>query len=137
MNYNPNDNDYEKPPSLYNGRINLMTKSANETAITMDNHENAFLMQDRIPVKSNDYNNALQGEIQNTMLSVAFFSKENQDIIQKISFMMIRESVNYPFPILSLQSVSCECIQNMSYKHMILYVNASSPKIFVSIMITK
>ena len=82
MNYNPNDNDYEKPPSLYNGRINLMTKSANETAITMDNHENAFLMQDRIPVKSNDYNNALQGEIQNTMLSVAFFSKENQDIIQ-------------------------------------------------------
>ena len=77
MEYIPKD--FEKPPSLYNGRVNLMNNDSNDTN---NNHENAFLMQDRIPVKSNDYNDALQGEIHDTKLSKAFFSFENQEIIQ-------------------------------------------------------
>lgn len=77
MEYIPND--FEKPPSLYNGRVNLMNNDSNATN---NNHENAFLMQDRIPIKSNDYNDALQGEIHDTKLSKAYFSFENQEIIQ-------------------------------------------------------
>ena len=73
MDYIPKE--FEKPPSLYNGRVNLMEEK------TM-NHENAFLLHDRIPIKSNDYNDALQGELHDTTLSKAYFSKENQEIIQ-------------------------------------------------------
>ena len=68
-------NDFEKPPTLFNGRVNLMTSN-------VSNEMNAFMLQDRIPVKTNDYNDALQGEIYNTELSKVYFSRENQEIVQ-------------------------------------------------------
>lgn len=67
-------NDFEKPQTGYNGRVKLT-----EDKIL---NKNAFLLHDRIPIKANDYNDALQGEIHDTTLSKAYFSSENQEIIQ-------------------------------------------------------
>mgnify|MGYP006270135563 CR=1 FL=1 len=53
-----------------NGRIDLLTPSPQSLP---------FLMQDRIPVQS--YQDAMVGNWENTPLSIAYFSKENKQII--------------------------------------------------------
>lgn len=58
--------------NLYNGRVNIVTP----------NIENQFAMYDKIPVKVDAFQNALHGNIYNTPLSDAYFSKENIQILQ-------------------------------------------------------
>ena len=72
MEYIPTD--FKKSQTGYNGRVILT-----EDKIL---NKNAFLLHDRIPIKANDYNDALQGEIHDTTLSKAYFSSKNQEIIQ-------------------------------------------------------
>lgn len=43
---------------------------------------NQFDLYDKIPAKSNDFLDAMNGNFYDTVLSKAFFSSENQDIIQ-------------------------------------------------------
>ena len=53
-----------------NGRINLLDAP------------NPMILYDRTPVKASDYNNALVGNLESSLLSKAFFSAKNQQIIQ-------------------------------------------------------
>jgi len=56
-----------------NGRVNIMNC----------HDQNAFLMSDRIPLtQPTSYHDALNGTIENTLLSEAFFSGKNIQIIQ-------------------------------------------------------
>lgn len=57
----------------YNGRINVM----GGTGETLSMH-----FQDKIPTNSTSFNDAMNGTYYETMLSKAFFSVENQQIIQ-------------------------------------------------------
>jgi hypothetical protein len=57
----------------FNGRVNIMEKSTN----------NAFTLQDRIPVKQTaGYRDALQGNLIDSPLSLAYFSAQNIQILQ-------------------------------------------------------
>lgn len=62
--------------SKYNGLVNVMTDE-------MDLLSERFSMQDKIPVEeSSDFREALNGTMENSMLSKVFFCKENIQIIQ-------------------------------------------------------
>ena len=62
--------------SKYNGLVNIMTDE-------MDLVNQRFSMQDKIPVEeSSDFREALNGTMENSMLSKVFFCKENIQIIQ-------------------------------------------------------
>ena len=57
----------------FNGRVNIMQENTN----------NLFSLQDKIPVQqTTGYRDALQGNLIDSPLSCAFFSKENIDILQ-------------------------------------------------------
>ena len=57
----------------FNGRVNIM----------QNNTHNLFSLQDKIPVhQTTAYRDALQGNLIDSPLSCAFFSKENIDILQ-------------------------------------------------------
>lgn len=61
--------------SHYNGRVNIMDN--------MNGTQNQFMLHDRIPAHQvTTYRDALQGNQIDTVLSQAFFSKENIQIIQ-------------------------------------------------------
>ena len=53
-----------------NGRINLLDAP------------NPMILYDRTPIKSSDYCDALIGNLESSMLSKAFFSAKNQQILQ-------------------------------------------------------
>ena len=53
-----------------NGRINLLDAP------------NPMLLYDRTPVSASNYCNALEGNLESSMLSKAFFSAKNQQIVQ-------------------------------------------------------
>tara|TARA_B100000508_G_C11435164_1_gene265616 strand:+ start:186 stop:665 length:480 start_codon:yes stop_codon:yes gene_type:complete len=55
-----------------NGRVNI--EQPNTTAL--------FNLQDKIPIESSDFRDALNGNIGKTDMSIAYFSKENMNIIQ-------------------------------------------------------
>tara|TARA_B100000282_G_C31610017_1_gene434246 strand:- start:373 stop:852 length:480 start_codon:yes stop_codon:yes gene_type:complete len=55
-----------------NGRVN----------IEQPNTAGLFHLQDKIPIESSDFRDALNGNIIKTDMSIAFFSKENINIIQ-------------------------------------------------------
>ena len=57
---------------LANGRVQLIDEA----------QINPFELYDKIPTKSEDYVEAMNGSFYDTVLSKAFFSSENQDIIQ-------------------------------------------------------
>jgi|TARA_E500000331_G_scaffold148766_1_gene144786 lantibiotic modifying enzyme len=57
---------------LANGRV----------PITDESQLKPFQLYDKIPTKSEDYVEAMNGNFYDTILSKAFFSSENQDIIQ-------------------------------------------------------
>lgn len=57
---------------LENGRVKL----------TNEGDLNPFQLYDKIPTKTEDYVEALNGNFYDTMLSKAYFSAENQEIIQ-------------------------------------------------------
>lgn len=61
--------------SRYNGRVNI---------IEPENPNARFQMQERNPIKNKvtEYREALNGELEDTVLSRAFFSAENVQIIQ-------------------------------------------------------
>ena len=62
--------------SKYNGLVNVMTDE-------MDLLSEKFSMQDKIPVEeSSDFREALNGTMENSILSKVFFCKENIQIIQ-------------------------------------------------------
>jgi hypothetical protein len=58
--------------SLYNGRVNIVTPDT----------KTQFALYDKIPVKVDAFTDALTGNIYNTDLSDAFFSKANIQMIQ-------------------------------------------------------
>lgn len=55
-----------------NGRVNL----------NIPESENIFKLYDKMPVKVNSFYEAMNGNLYNTKLSNAYFSKENMQIIQ-------------------------------------------------------
>ena len=57
---------------LANGRVQLSDEA----------QLNPFNLYDKIPTKSEDYVEAMNGNFYDTLLSKAYFSSENQDIIQ-------------------------------------------------------
>ena len=58
---------------VYNGRVNIAQADLNKQ----------FAMYDRIPVKdTTSFSNALQGNWEKSTLSIAFFSRENIQILQ-------------------------------------------------------
>jgi len=50
--------------------------------IEQPNQELLFQMQDKIPNDSKSFNDAMRGNLYDTPLSIAFFSAENQEILQ-------------------------------------------------------
>lgn len=58
--------------SLYNGRVNIVTPDT----------KTQFSLYDKIPVKVDAFTNALNGNVYNTVLSDAFFSKANIQMLQ-------------------------------------------------------
>tara|TARA_Y100000992_G_C21227425_1_gene473642 strand:- start:423 stop:923 length:501 start_codon:yes stop_codon:yes gene_type:complete len=58
--------------NLENGRVKLNNEAP----------KNQFDLYDKIPTNTNDYVDAMNGNFYNTMLSKAYFSSENQEIIQ-------------------------------------------------------
>ena len=58
--------------SLYNGRVNIVTPDT----------KTQFALYDKIPVKVDAFTDALNGNIYNTVLSDAFFSKANIQMLQ-------------------------------------------------------
>ena len=65
----------EKSASPYNGRINLMESKPPNTC-------SQFSLFDRIPVKTDSFTDALNGNLYDTELSLLYFSKENQELLQ-------------------------------------------------------
>ena len=57
---------------MYNGRVNIVTPDT----------KTQFALYDKIPVKVDAFQDALQGNVYNTQLSDAYFSRENIQIIQ-------------------------------------------------------
>lgn len=65
--------------NMYNGRVNIVTPDIKKQ----------FALYDKIPVKVDAFTEALNGNIHSTILSDAYFSKENIQIIQN----QIRHSI--------------------------------------------
>jgi len=61
---------------------NLQPVYVKKETIQQPNQHILFQMQDKIPNESRTYHDALHGNMYDTVLSTAFFSGENQDIIQ-------------------------------------------------------
>ena len=57
---------------MYNGRVNIVTPDT----------KTQFALYDKIPVKVDTFQDALQGNVYNTQLSDAYFSRENIQMIQ-------------------------------------------------------
>jgi len=57
---------------MYNGRVNIVTPDT----------KTQFALYDKIPVKVDAFQDALQGNVYNTQLSDAYFSRENIQMIQ-------------------------------------------------------
>lgn len=57
---------------MYNGRVNIVTPDT----------KTQFALYDKIPVKVDAFQDALQGNVYNTQLSDAYFSRENIQNIQ-------------------------------------------------------
>jgi hypothetical protein len=59
-----------------------MSNSNGRVDLTIPNSENIFKLYDKIPNKMNSYFDAMNGNLYNTPLSNAYFSKNNMQIIQ-------------------------------------------------------
>lgn len=81
MNFNFLELD-DKNNNNFNENDLMNLTEQRKKVIEQPNQNLLFQMQDKIPTESNSFNDAMRGTFYDTPLSIAFFSSENQEILQ-------------------------------------------------------